>query len=532
MVKMNDKPDTAKGGGASLDFGSFIKEAKAFSRADILNYSPVDQATRYVAKAVRLEKHWEDNVRKARDMLLQRNAAELYQKFFDDLAGRVNGGALQSPLFARTLENVAYNGFGMSREHLRITPPKKGGARYRVSIDADKIKARLEESISGGTFLRTYEAKNAASWRGRAPRVAGSDVSQHTSEIPVPGRFFQWTAPIVLNNAAGVLRSENGEIENLFNPRPDDELLRWMLIDPSYWEEMDPPDYRQCLTSAMDVGQYAFELDYLLRRDTAAADVIFRDGSLFPQDAYADNYVLDGRRGEFVRRAIQGLLACFSYAKELTSMPLYCGVVKSVQLKMFSALMDWFIADSIDSDWDFSGYTLNDGTAMNILLSHPSYRRGEDSVVGTCLIRRSFSTRANLNRKVPSGNLEKYLLRFEEEHPHISMDPFKSLCEIGNLQMFFLGHSASPQQMIPRYEFFHHPRMGEPVDCAASVLAAVQHDGLSVDSDHSHMSKDTIEYLIPTATFTSHEISKKVGEYIDRETGAKIMSRIQTAISG
>ena len=533
---MNKKNNAAKGGGEIGDFDSFIKGANALSRVDVLKYSPIDQATRYVAKAIRLEKHWGTIVREARDMLLKCDAAELYQKFFDDLANRVKNNDPQSALLARTLESVAYRGFGMSHKHLRIEPPTKGGTRYRVvTKDDSEIQTCLRECISGGSFLRVYEAKDAESWRGRAPRIAGSDVSQHMSAVPVPGRFFRWTAPFVLNNAAGALVSSDQEspIENLFNPRPDDDLLRWMLIDPSYLEEMDPPDYRQCLASAMDVGQYTFDLNYLLKKDPAAPDVIFRDGSLFPQDAYADNYVLDGRRGEFVRRAIQEFYDCLSYTKGLTAAPLYCGVAKSVQLKMFSALMDWFIADRVNSDWDFSGYTLNDGTAMNLLLSHPSYKQGDKSVVGTCLIRRSFFTRANLNRKIPGRkNLDEYLRGFEEDHPHISMDPFRSLCKIGNLQMLFLGHSANPQQIIPRYEFFHHPAMGEPADCASAVWAAIQHGGLSVDNDHSHMSTDTVEYLIPTATFHSHQISKDVGKYIDRETGAKIMRKFRAAIAG
>lgn len=524
---MNDMNDATKNG-ATSDFASFIKGGELLSRADVS--SPIGRATRYVAKAIQLEKHWHNIVREAREKLLQCNAVELYQKFFDDMAGRVKNNAAQSLLFARTLEQVAYRGFGMSYEHLRIIRPKKGGTRYGIDINADKIHSRLQECISGETFLRIYDAEDAVSWRGRMPRIAGSDVSQHRSAVPVPGRFFQWTAPFVLNNAAGVIRTESGEIENVFNPKPNDELLQWMLIDPSYLEEMDAPDYHQCLASAMDVGQYTFELDYLLK-NPAGVDVIFRDGSLFPQDAYADNYVRDDRRGEFVHRAIGGFFGCLSHAQTLASAPLYCGVAKSVQLRVFSALTDWFIGDSIDGNWDFNGASLNDGAAMNILLSHPSYHHENKSAVGTCLIRRDFFTRANLNRKIPQDKtLDEYLLRIEKESG-VDMNIFKSLCNIGHVQMFFLGHSASPQQIIPRYEFFHHPGMGNPVDCAKSVYAAVRHGGLSVDNDHSHMSEEPIEYIIPTPTFNSHQISKDVGGYIDRETGAKIMSRVKAAIS-
>ena len=61
----------------------------------------------------------------------------------------------------------------------------------------------------------------------------------------------------------------------IVNPKPDDELLRWMLIDPSYQDELETEDYERCIASAMDVGQYKFDLDYLMKSDRRP-DVIFR----------------------------------------------------------------------------------------------------------------------------------------------------------------------------------------------------------------------------------------------------------------
>src|SRR5438105_12622415 len=39
------------------------------------------------------------------------------------------------------------------------------------------------------------------------------------------------------------------------------------LIDPSYQDELDGEDYQRCLASAMDVGQYKFDLEFLLKAD-------------------------------------------------------------------------------------------------------------------------------------------------------------------------------------------------------------------------------------------------------------------------
>ena len=142
----------------------------------------------------------------------------------------------------------------------------------------------------GPKFLNVVKASGHR-WAGRAPLVGSSDVSQHFSAVPVPARFFKRSVPFVLNNAAGALftlHDAKAKYENLFNPKPDDDLLRWMLIDPSYQDELEAEDYRRCLASAMDVGQFRFDREFLLKADKRRPDVILRDGSLFPQDAYLD----------------------------------------------------------------------------------------------------------------------------------------------------------------------------------------------------------------------------------------------------
>lgn len=515
----------------SMDFSAVIGKAAAHSRDDILRYSPIDEATKYAAKAVRMEREWENVIGRARDGLLKEDAASLYHALFDDFVGKIESGD-KSPARARILEHIAYRGFGMTPEHFSVRRPPSGGAgRYRVTIDRAALESHLRENVAGGGFLREYRAApSAKTWR-----VAGSDVSQHMSAVPIPGRFFRWTAPFALNNAAGSLVTIKGgkpQFEPLLNPKPDDELLRWMLVDPSYLDDLEASDYAACLLSAMDVGHYKFDLTHLLKNDRNVPDVIFRDGGVYPHDAYLDNYVRDDRRGEFVREAVRELLNCFSYVRNLGVRTTYCGVAKSVQMKVFSAALDWFIADRIDKEWDAFGYNLNDGMAMSILLSHPSFKADSGGVVGTCLLSRSFVARANLNRKMRRGeSLDDYFGRFENENPGFDTAPFRGLCDIGRLHMFYMGHSASPQQRLPRYEFFHHDGMPDPVKTAESVFAALRACGLDIDREHSHMSKDEIAYLLPGPVLEAHNLSKQVGKHIDQQTGAKIMARFKAAIA-
>lgn len=98
--------------------------------------------------------------------------------------------------------------------------------------------------------------------------------------------------------------------------------------------------------------------------------------------------------------------------------------------------------------------------------------------------------------------------------------------------MFFLGHSKSPQQQLPRYEFFHFGELGNPTQVAQAVLSAVRFCGLMNDNDHSYMAAEPVTYLIPSVTHHAHNLSKDVGKAIDRQTGQWIMGRYRRSLGG
>ncbi len=518
----------------SLNFEDVIESAKVYSREEVTAkgqqaaggqaYDPTEQTAVYMRRAVQFEEAWETTIRKARESLLEKDARELYLEFITDLKDQVEREPARSARLGSLLEQVAIRGFGMSRQQLRVQSPSKGGTKWRVHLDVDSVERHLADHVVGKYFLNPVAAY-AGEGEDRFPLIGASDVSQHRSAVPVPARFFKRSVPFVLNNAAGTLfelRDGNKKYENVFNPRPDETLLRWMLIDPSYQDELEPEDYERCIASAMDVGQYKFDLEYLLKRDKRAPDVIFRDGSLFPQDAYLDNFVVESKRGDFTREAIRELLDCLLYAQN--SGLVYCGVSKNVQLKVYSAVVDWFIERHIDKNWEIGNYTLNDGQAMSLLLSSPTFV-GDDlrQAVSTCLIRRSFTTRADLNTRANLDDLGSYFSRYEDRD--IDIRPFRRLCEIAHVYMLFVGHSKSPQQQLPRYEFFHHESLGSVHSVTRQILSALRHCGLMRDEDHSFMADKPIAYLLPSVTQHAHLLSKDVGKHIDRATGQWIMAQ-------
>ncbi len=484
-------------------------------------------------RAVEIEKAWGTTLHKAREVLLRCDPRELYFDFLIDLKRQIEQNSSKSEVFANLLNTVAIRGFGMSKRELWAYPPARGGTRWQVDFDNNAVQSHLNDHVVGKYFLNPIVLDKTV-WDGRLPIIGSSDVSQHRSAVPVPAYFFKHSVPFVLNNAAGTLYSvQDGspKFDNIFNPKPDEELLRWMLIDPSYQDDLNPEDYQRCLNSAMDVGQYKFDLAYLLKANRRSPDIIFRDGSLFPQDAYLDNFLIENRRGDFTREAIRELLDCLSYAREIGG--IYCGVSKNVQLKTYSAIVDWYVAKHIDPNWTFGNYTFNDGQMMSVLLASPSFLGDNlEQAITTCLIRRSFTTRANLNTKTDLDGLDNYFRTYQDHHSEVDITPYRRLCEIAHVYMFFIGHSKSPQQQLPRYEFFYSESLGNIEEITQKILSGIQSCGFTIDKDHSFMADQPVTYLIPTVTQHAHTLSKDVGKQIDSATGQWIMSRFKKMIKG
>ena len=302
-----------------------------------------------------------------------------------------------------------------------------------------------------------------------------------------------------------------------------------MLIDPSYQEELEEEDYKRCLASAMDVGHYKFDLTYLLKADRPP-DIIFKDGSLFPQDAYLYNFLnIENKRGDFTRQAIRELVDCLNWAER--NGVVYCGVTKQVQLNVYSAVVDWFIAKEIDPNWEFGSYILSDGQAMSLLLACPEFVEGNlDRTVTTCLIRRSFTTRANLNVNADIHNLDDYFQTYQNHQ--VGIAPYQELCELAHVYMFFVGHSQNPQQQLPRYEFFYSDKFDEPEKVVQKILSSLQTCGFMIDRDHSFMAVEPVRYLIPTVTQQAHHLSKQAGEQLASEIGQKITARFVKMVQG
>ena len=518
-----------------LDFDSIINSEshEVLSRDAVVNYDPIQKTAEYMRQVLEAEKVWRTTIDNARKKLLETDPRQLYLDFFLDLKSQIEQGSSKSSRLAKLFEQVAIRGFGMTREQIKIEKPPQGSNRWKVYLNLPLVEKHLQTHIEGKYFLNQITA-NHSIWGGNNILIGASDVSQHRSAVPAPARFFMRSVPFILNNAAGaVLRVNNGQVSYepaRFNPQPNQELLKWMLIDPSYEEELEPEDFHRCIASAMDVGQYIFDHQYLLNADKSSPDIILRDGSLFPQDAYLDNFLFDNRRGEFIRKAIKELHSCLDCAKNYGK--IYCGVAKNVRLKVYSAVLDWYITRNIDDNWESGSYIFTDGQAMTLLLSSPSAMEdGLENLIITCLIRRSFTTRANLNIKANLNDLNSYFEPYINNNSEINIKSYQSLCNLFHMYMFFVGHSKTPRRLLPRYEFFYHKNLGKIEEIKSKILSSIRYSSIDIDSEHSFMSEDPIDYLIPKVTLEAHCLSKDLGQYITDNTKQKLMSQYKSLLS-
>lgn len=515
-----------------MNFEQVIESGKSFSRERVAHYyDPIQKTTDYMKQLVKAQQEWETTIKTARDKLLNKDAREIYSDFFIDLKKQIENNSSQSERLAKLLRQVAIRGLGMTSEQIDINSPPKGSSKWQINLNQPLIEKHLASHIIGKYFLNSIESDDSL-WNNANFLIGASDVSQHRSSVPTPARFFHRTVPFLLNNAAGaIVRVENGQArfeQGRFNPKPNQELLQWMLIDPSYQDELEPEDFHRCTISAMDVGQYIFDHEYFLNVDKEPPDIILRDGSLFPQDAYLYNFLIENRRGDFTRKAIKELLSCLNCARDYNI--IYCGVSKNVQLKVYSAVLDWYIAKNIDKNWETGNYSLTDGQSMTLLLSSPDCIEANlQKTIATCLIRRAFTTRATLNEKADLNDLDSYFNNYREK-TNINISPYQQLCKIFHAYIFYIGHSTTPTKLLPRYDFFAENNDNIEI-IISKILTAIKHSGLAVDEDHSFMSEDPITYLIPSVTQQAHRFSKDVGKSLRDNTKSELWKQYLSLIN-
>jgi hypothetical protein len=243
-------------------------------------------------------------------------------------------------------------------------------------------------------------------------------------------------------------------------------------------------------------------------------DVHFRHGRIFPQD-HLMNCKLENRHGQLTREAMYRMITTFRAAKELEMQ--YCGVVKQVQLKIYSTIINWYIKKNLNKpNWNPTGHIVSDSEIMRNIIYHTDYEADSfQRIILTCAILRRFETAAYLNRRARNlvRNEIDSLSNVYHSRDITAKDLVTEALKLGVI-MFFAGHTRNDELYIPRYEFAVFPSV--PFNglkkSICKLLSALRLASFDVDEDFLYGLEDPIRTLVPTPLLIAHDISEKMGE--------------------
>jgi hypothetical protein len=518
-----------------LTFEETLSRLEAETRLD----PAVIRAADYLVTASHLDEA-KDILEEAKNKLKTENPRELYFAFLKDSIQDLKlADKAHQYRYAKQVNDVAIMGLGIWQEDLGITSSGKDALRISGEPNWGVIKEHIDQTVLGNYFIQEYSVPPDASlWGTEFPlRMSACDASQHRFKLRVPFNKT-WATPVVVNNSGGTIKERDGSKSrwrHVAVPRDTREYEDWVIIGPDDYAEMDEGDYEWAAKSSMDVGEFFVEETFIFKHGgiTLKPDVHFRDGRIFPQD-HLMNCKIDNRHGQLTREAIYRMVTTCRTADDLKI--LFCGVAKHVELKLYSALINWYITKVMGkSKWNPTGQILNDSEIMRNFIYHPNFRANAfDHIYVTCPILRRFETASNLNRRTRKqvqndmASLAKaYHSRYITAHD-IAVEALKV-----NVVMFFAGHSTNDELYIPRYEFavLEGHSLNGIKSLILRVLSALRLASFDVDEDHLRGLEEPIKTLVPTPILVAHDISKKMGEELAsnfaQRTTAEFIKRIR-----
>ncbi len=352
-------------------------------------------------------------------------------------------------------------------------------------------------------------------------RISACDASQHRFKLKIPYFNKYFSTPIVINNAAGIIKERKTDEPNWVNivvPKNTQDFENWVIVGYDDYTDLEENDYEWSTKSAMDVGQYFVEEVYILQHGGVSKkpDIHIRDGRIFPQDK-AMNCKIQNRHGKLTRESIWRMCTTLKKAKELGI--IFCGASKNVELKVFSTVVDWYIREVMkDTRWNITGHVLADSEMMRYLLTNKKFDVSTfKEVYVTCKIVRSFYTSSNFNSRTDK-QFQNDLDSLSNIHHNRDLTAKQIVQEAlkYSVAMFFAGHTTTDEFFIPRYEFaIYEEDYAKVDDIVLRVLSALRLASFDVDADHLRVLEQPI--LIPIPLYYSHRLSKEMGEILKED---------------
>lgn len=588
-----------------------LSYANAITLDDVYEMLPFVQTTEAIARAIEAQEYYERNrdttIRRAAQALLEENPVQLFHDMIVDASEKLRAQQrivldselsdaamrhrLQSEYFE--LENLVYRALSLTDQSVKLPPYLLFEQRddAQPSWDSDTLYAELRGRVFGDRFIREIDVSGT---RGSLERsvmnVSGSDGSMHAGSLSIRTArgYVEDEANIVtFNNAIAFLRLSSllgaqGQRDGLVYSAP---MTRQTLDDPSYkgmvlvsfmHPELSEAEYEHMTRCATDVVQ--LRVDEMVfsggARDLATGQLLptpmvhVRDGTVTPQERYFNHYHRPDSYGEMVREGIGLQRKILSRILMSPKPPVFAGAVKSTRMRLFSSVLNWYIArgskrkfgQPIDPTWDLSRAAhILDNQAMTALLASLPNQGRDGKFFVTCAVLRQFHSLTEFYRSPGHGD---WLRFFEDEkqdalkrhqrlgggyplpyHATIDLhdDAFVFMCRTADYVSFYIGHTGGdPPPILPRYEFLDSlraPLDSGDFDRAARqversvhlIVQALDATGVATDLDHNFLSRTTLVKIIPAVVMRAHEYAKTLGKKLETELRSVVISRLITA---
>lgn len=615
--------EVENGGPRRYVVAPLIHAANPLTLDDVYEMLPFVHNTEAMARAIEAQQYFLENrdtvVRRAAEALADEPAVELFHRWIVDLLAMLRAdlemwGAVepegphagQAVLADDTLDNrlrrqcdelrtILYRLLSVPRTAVDV--PAWEGPRglkhsHRVSCDEDALREVLEARVFGvgekRTVLGLVTAGPDARERARREMViSGSDGSFHAGTLGIrtaQGYIEDESFVVTINNSAAYVRSSERMREQrggkeLLHSAPltretlDDPAYRGMVLAPFMFPSLTESEYEHMARAATDVVQTRVDDEVFTgtARDAATGELIaaprvhIRDGTITPQERGYNHYCEQSPYGEIAREGVFRLRSILQrIAAARGKPPAYVGSVKSTQVKLFSRLLNWYIAkgsrdalgEAIDPNWDLTraGY-ISDTNAMTELMASLPHRSERDGFWVSCVVLRRFASLTEFfETQVPEGESWFEILRerraaalkdyerYRGVLPYHAMlseddladDAYLYLLDNADFASFYIGHTAGrPAPKLPRYEFLCSLRGVAPAEAQRRVDSAVRQlttalltCGFTQDRDHNFMSRLSLIRYLPYVVHRAHEFAKHLGKKLEQEYKSAVVARL------
>ncbi len=512
---------------SSTEVGGNISFEEVLSRAQVERI--LDPSITQTAKALlsaSLLEQGRDILLEARERLLKEDPRKLFLECVKFIVTKIKSvDKSQRYYWLDQLDSLAIRGLGIKIDDLEFIGDTSLNI-FRAEPKWDNIKKHIDSVVLGKYFIEEVSVPSDDElWKNEFPlRMSSCDASQHRFKLRIPFLASYFSTPIIVNNAAGVIKERKTDKPgwvNIVVPKNTQGFEDWVVIGYDDYSNLTSEDYEWAAKSAMDVGQYFVEETYVLSYKGAASkpDIHLRDGRVFPQDK-AMNCRLQNRHGQLTREALWRMCTTLKKARDLDI--IFCGVSKNVELKVFSTLVDWYIREEMkEEQWNTTRHILTDSEVMKNMIYHKEFNSTFSKIFITCKVVRSFYTTSNFNNRTDK-QFQNDLESLKDTYHNRDLTAKKIVEEAlkYKVAMFFAGHSNTNEYYIPRYEFVLYEEDYAKVDkISLKILSALRLGTFQVDTDHLRNLEEPL--LIPIPLTYSHDLSKAMGEILSHDWMAR-----------